>query len=57
MIKIPRVVPWTSLEEFQQVHQWLYAESPNQREIGVKRVLLYLVFLNKVSFPNLLFTG
>ncbi|CAB4406067.1 unnamed protein product [Rhizophagus irregularis] len=38
MIKIPRVVPWTSLEEFQQVHQWLYAESPNQREIGVKRV-------------------
>ncbi|GES98618.1 Las1-domain-containing protein [Rhizophagus clarus] len=38
MLKIPRIVPWTSLEEFQQVRQWLYSESPNQREIGVKRV-------------------
>ncbi|CAG8447055.1 4288_t:CDS:2 [Funneliformis caledonium] len=38
MKKIPRIVPWTSPEEFQQVHKWLYAESPKSRELGVKRV-------------------
>ncbi|KAK9766447.1 rRNA-processing protein las1 [Basidiobolus ranarum] len=36
----PRVVPWTSNEEYEQVYSWLYAEAPDfhLRELGVKRV-------------------
>ncbi len=45
MKKIPRIVPWTSPEEFQQVHKWLYEKSPNLRELGVKRVQLYFIIL------------
>ncbi|KAG9291165.1 hypothetical protein G9A89_013037 [Geosiphon pyriformis] len=38
MSRIPRIVPWTSTEEYQQVYEWLYAESPRMQELGVKRV-------------------
>ncbi|CAG8554813.1 6517_t:CDS:10, partial [Gigaspora rosea] len=31
------IVPWTTLEEYQQVYQWLYSEDPKQNELGVKR--------------------
>ncbi|CAG8671159.1 11794_t:CDS:2, partial [Acaulospora colombiana] len=38
MFRIPRIVPWTSPQEYQQVYQWLYSGSPDLRELGVKRV-------------------
>lgn len=37
MSRFPRIVPWTTLEEYQQVYQWLYSDDPNQNELGVKR--------------------
>ncbi|RKP15365.1 Las1-like-domain-containing protein [Piptocephalis cylindrospora] len=38
--RLPRVCPWTTEEEFGQVHRWLYAPStdPTSQELGVKRV-------------------
>ncbi|CAG8653561.1 6119_t:CDS:2, partial [Ambispora leptoticha] len=38
MYRIPRVVPWTSIDEYEQVYQWLYAEAAELHELGVKRV-------------------
>ncbi|CAG8571201.1 4557_t:CDS:2, partial [Diversispora eburnea] len=38
MASIPRIVPWTSPQEYQNVYQWLYSDSPELRELGVKRV-------------------
>ncbi|CAG8842006.1 3210_t:CDS:1, partial [Racocetra persica] len=38
MSRFPRVVPWTTSEEYQQVYQWLYSDDPKQNELGVKRV-------------------
>ncbi|KAI9228973.1 MAG: Las1-like-domain-containing protein [Piptocephalis tieghemiana] len=38
--QLPRVCPWTTEEEFKQVHHWLYAPAtdPTSQELGVKRV-------------------
>ncbi|CAG8467381.1 7816_t:CDS:10 [Ambispora gerdemannii] len=38
MYRIPRAVPWTSIDEYEQVHQWLYAETAELQDLGVKRV-------------------
>ncbi|CAG8513617.1 14171_t:CDS:2, partial [Acaulospora morrowiae] len=38
MLRIPRIVPWTSPQEYQQVYEWLYSDSLNLRELGIKRV-------------------
>ncbi|KAI8872888.1 Las1-domain-containing protein [Ramicandelaber brevisporus] len=41
LIRVPRVVPWTSHEEFEQVYRWLYSdlvEEPQLCQLGVKRV-------------------
>ncbi|KAI8831088.1 Las1-like-domain-containing protein [Chytridium lagenaria] len=36
--RLPRVVPWTTPEEWSQMFAWLFSPDPMQRLIGVKRV-------------------
>lgn len=57
MSSIPRVVPWTSPQEYQNVYQWLYSDSPELRELGVKRVFEILKFFDFISstFNNFFF--
>ncbi|KAF7731846.1 rRNA-processing protein las1 [Apophysomyces ossiformis] len=40
-MRLPRVVPWTGHQEFEQVYQWLYAdiaESPHLVQLGIDRI-------------------
>ncbi|CAJ0909943.1 10338_t:CDS:2 [Entrophospora sp. SA101] len=49
MPKIPRIIPWTSPEEFTQVHEWLYSENLNLKKLGVKRVKAWI---NRGKVPH-----
>ncbi|KAI9596500.1 Las1-like-domain-containing protein [Syncephalis fuscata] len=40
--RLPRVVPWSSLEEYEQIAQWLFAPDPNYRQQAVHRVRAWL---------------
>ncbi|KAG0166981.1 rRNA-processing protein las1 [Apophysomyces sp. BC1015] len=40
-MRLPRIVPWTGYQEFEQVYHWLYSdvvESPQLVELGIDRV-------------------
>ncbi|KAJ3367999.1 Ribosomal biogenesis protein las1l [Allomyces arbusculus] len=36
--RLARIIPWVDDNEWEDVHHWLYAEDPNDRQRGVERV-------------------
>lgn len=38
--KTPRVVPWTTWDEWQDVYYSLYSDDDSQKKIGIDRVCL-----------------
>ena len=42
MPPVPRAVPWTGPEEYDQVYQWLYSAESRLRKLGVQHVMTSL---------------
>jgi len=47
MPPVPRAVPWTGLEEYDQVYQWLYSAESRLRKLGIQHVTISEIFFRQ----------